>query len=133
MTCTSEARSGTSGNWRKLPDATLSGEGLLQALQEAAARACAAYGVPKIYFALALGKRLHYLTGYGKETYLPATREPLGHGIWVFIEGGEHLTAAQREELVGTLRSLAGICREQWRVEKCPPSGPSTTGEGVNR
>lgn len=109
MTFTFRAQNGSPAGPEKWPDALPSAGELLRALEEAAARACAAYGVPKIYFALALGKRLHYLTGHGEETYLPAVREPLGRGIWVFIEGGEHLTAAQKEQLLATLRSLVGI------------------------
>lgn len=77
---------------------------LCRALQEAAREACAAYGVPKIYFARALGRRLHHLTGYGEETYLPAVKEPLGHNIWAFIEGGDRLTAERKARLLANLK-----------------------------
>ncbi|MGQ9755514.1 MAG: hypothetical protein ACUVRF_06045 [Desulfotomaculales bacterium] len=109
MTFTFRAQNKSPAGPEKWPDALPFAKELLRALEGAAACACAAYGVPKIYFALALGKRFHYLTGHGEETYLPAVREPLGRGIWVFIEGAERLTAAQKEQLLATLRSLVGI------------------------
>jgi len=83
---------------------------LVRALQEAARKACAAYGVPKIYFARSLGRRLHYLTGFGEETYLPAARESLGHDIWVFIEGGDRLAAGQKGRLLAELRQAVAAC-----------------------
>ena len=83
---------------------------LVRVLQEAARKGCAAYGVPKIYFARSLGRRMHYLTGCGEETYLPAVREPLGHDIWVFIEGGDRLAAGQKGRLLAALRRAVAAC-----------------------
>ncbi|MGQ9512899.1 hypothetical protein [Thermodesulfitimonas sp.] len=103
---------------------------LLGALQQAAAAACSTYGVPKIYFARAFGNRLHYLTGYGEETYLPAVKELISDGLWVFIGGAARLTAAERSELVKTLRAVvAAHCP----AEKTHPVLSNDRKEETNR
>jgi hypothetical protein len=103
---------------------------LLGALQQAAAAACTAYGVPKIYFARAFGNRLHYLTGYGEETYLPAVKECIGDGFWVFIEGAERLTEEERSELVKTLRAVVVT---HGAAPQTQPVPPGTRKEETNR
>lgn len=77
---------------------------LSRILYETARKACAVYGVPKIYFARVLGRRLHHLAGFGEETYLPPDREYLGDGVWAFIEGGDRLTTEQQADLRRDLR-----------------------------
>jgi hypothetical protein len=106
VTCTSKEQKPVSGELAGIVDLALCEPDLVRALRKAAETACAVYGVPKIYFAQALGKRLHYLTGYGEETYLPAVKEPLDGGIWVFFEGGESLTAEQKTRLVTALKQI---------------------------
>lgn len=102
---------------------------LVRVLQEAARRVCAAYGVPKVYFARSLGRRMHHLTGVGEETYLPAAKESLGHDIWAFIEGGDRLTPGQKESLLAELRPAVAACAAaaktapQDAAERRPRSG----------
>ena len=65
---------------------------------------CERFGIKKVYFARALGNRLHYLGGYGEETYLPPEKAELVEGLWVFYEGAEELPPDQKEELLRVLR-----------------------------
>lgn len=86
--------------------------GFSKALHEAAQAACMAYGVPKIYFAQALGRRLHHLAGFGEATYLPAVKEYLGYGIWAFIEGSDPLTPERKAGLLADLKQIVSTCAE---------------------
>lgn len=61
--------------------------------------ACARFGVKKIYFARALGRRRHYLGGFGEETYLPPEAVQVGPDLWAFIEGTEDLPPEERRTL----------------------------------
>ena len=90
------------------------------ALRQAAEAACKLFGLPKIYFARAMGRRLHYLGGYGEETYLPAQRESLGHDLFAFLEGAQNMEEEKRRAL---LRALHAV------VEACPlPGEPGSPG-----
>jgi len=68
-------------------------------LEELCRRACARFGVKKIYFARALGRRMHYLGGFGEETYLPPEAMRVGPDLWAFIQGAEDLPPGERQTL----------------------------------
>lgn len=44
------------------------------------------FGVKKVYFAKAIGNRLHYIAGHGDETYLPPVKLHIIDNLYVFIE-----------------------------------------------
>lgn len=77
---------------------------LHSALKKAAELVCRKYPVSKVYFACKLGRRLHFLTGAGEETYLPARKEKLTDDVFVFVEGGDKLKPWEWQELLTLLR-----------------------------
>ena len=84
-------------------------EDMNHSLTEAARLICELYPIKKIYFAKSLGKRMHYLTGYGDETYLPAEKIFLANNIWVFIEATDELKLLDKKQLIYLLK-LTVIC-----------------------
>lgn len=80
------------------------------ALTAAAACVCRLYGLGRVYFTRAYGRRRHFLAGAGEETFLPAEKLDLGGGIWAFFEGGEGLPARDRAELAAALRTVVQAC-----------------------
>jgi len=79
---------------------------LFRALQVAAEGACRLLGLPKVYFARSIGRRLHHLTGFGQEIYLPPLKVNIGHGYYAFLEGSESLAKEKREALVRALQEI---------------------------
>lgn len=53
---------------------------------------CIRFGVKKVYFARSMGRRKHYLCGFGEETYLPPETVQVGPDLWAFIEGSGNLS-----------------------------------------
>ncbi|MGO0122837.1 hypothetical protein [Desulfothermobacter acidiphilus] len=82
---------------------------LTGALQKAAEAACQLFGLPKLYFAQAIGRRMHHLAAYGEETYLPAVKEELGYNYYVFLEGAERLDPELRSELLAAFRQIVEL------------------------
>ncbi|ACX52353.1 hypothetical protein Adeg_1242 [Ammonifex degensii KC4] len=95
--------------------AALQEKDLAGALRKAAEVACRLFGLPKIYFAQAIGRRLHHLTYYGEETYLPAVKEPLGHNLYVFLEGAEQLDEEKKTVLLAALREVVELYADKGR------------------
>ncbi|RDV83024.1 hypothetical protein [Ammonifex thiophilus] len=99
----------------QIVEAALREKELTEALQRAAEVACRLFGLPKLYFARAIGRRLHHLTYYGEETYLPAVKEPLGHGLYAFLEGAERLEEGAKAELLAALRQVVEFYADKGR------------------
>ncbi|MGC7847379.1 hypothetical protein ACP3TJ_10020 [Desulforudis sp. 1088] len=78
---------------------------------------CERFGVRKVYFARALGHRLHYLGGHGEETYLPPEKVEIDEGLWMFYAGAEELPPGQKEELLRAVREAALRLRQHAKEE----------------
>lgn len=74
-------------------------------LTSAAKKACEDFGLYKVYFAQHLGRRRHYLAGYGKEMFMHPDKAVLTEKISVFWEG--KLLGERKKALVEALRPIA--------------------------
>jgi len=81
-------------------------------LQELAHKACERYSLKRVYFAEVLGKRRHFLTGAGQESFLPSKSAALKGNLVVFWQG--ELPCAE-EEFLNFLKEEInrGLCRER--------------------
>ena len=71
-------------------------------LEEKAREACARFGLHRVYFARPLGRRNHFLAGYGEEMFVQPEKKPLTKKLTVFWEGdiSEEKSQALLEELI---------------------------------
>lgn len=104
MTCTSDARA------RAVVQAAARHDEPLAALTAAAECVCRLYGLGRVYFTRAYGRRRHYLAGAGAETFQILAKLDLGHDLWAFLEGGEALPDADKAALAAALRMVAQQC-----------------------
>lgn len=102
VTCTSEQERAAA-----VVQAAVQHSDAAAALTAAAACACRLYGLGRVYFTRAYGRRRHYLAGAGEENFQPLMELNLGQDLWAFLEGGEALPDAARAALATALRTVA--------------------------
>ncbi|MDQ7032832.1 MAG: hypothetical protein Q9M37_09005 [Desulfonauticus sp.] len=83
---------------------------LKQILAQKAKELCLKYKLEKVYFTQILGKRSHFLAGYGQESFVRPKKITLSDQLAVFIEG--ELTPAQNTSLKQELIPFAQKIKE---------------------
>jgi len=83
---------------------------LKQKLEQKAKDVCQKFCLDRVYFAKAMGKRNHFLAGYGRETFVGSQKIALTPKVNVFIQG--ELSKTQKEILHQELISFIQQIRE---------------------
>ena len=81
----------------------------VEILAQLAAQICTHYPVANVYFAQALGHRLHFLAGAGEETYLPAVKIHVFCDIYLFCEPREELMSDVCTRLIEEVRPVVQL------------------------